>query len=118
MAPRRVAIVPHTHWDREWYEPFQSFRLRLVEVVGELLSLLESDPSYARFLFDGQAAALDDYLEVRPQTEERIRNLAASGRLAVGPWYTLMDEFLVSGETIVRDLQLGVRTSAAFGGAM
>ncbi len=118
MAPRRVAIVPHTHWDREWYEPFQSFRLRLVEVVGELLSLLESDPSYARFLFDGQAAALEDYLEVRPETEERIRNLAASGRLAVGPWYTLMDEFLVSPETIVRDLQLGIRKSAAFGGAM
>jgi mannosylglycerate hydrolase len=118
MAPRQVAIVPHTHWDREWYEPFQSFRLRLVEVVDELLSLLESDPSYARFLFDGQTAALDDYLEVRPQAEERIRNLAASGRLTVGPWYTLMDEFLVSPETIVRDLQLGVRRSAAFGGAM
>ncbi len=118
MAPRRVAVVPHTHWDREWYEPFQSFRLRLVEVVDELLELLESDPSYARFLFDGQAAALDDYLEVRPEAEERIRNLAAAGRIAVGPWYTLLDEFLVSPETIVRDLQLGVRRSAAFGGAM
>jgi mannosylglycerate hydrolase len=118
MAPRRVAIVPHTHWDREWYEPFHSFRLRLVEVVDELLSLLESDPSYARFLLDGQTAALDDYLEVRPEAEERIRNLAASGRLTVGPWYTLMDEFLVSPETIVRDLQTGIRTSAAFGGTM
>ena len=118
MEPRRVAIVPHTHWDREWYEPFQSFRLRLVEVVDQLLSLMESDPSYARFLFDGQAAALDDYLEVRPEAEERILRLAAAGRLAVGPWYTLLDEFLVSPETIVRDLQMGVRRSAAFGGAM
>ncbi len=118
MAHRRVAIVPHTHWDREWYEPFQSFRLRLVDVVDELLSLLESDPSYARFLLDGQAAAIDDYLEVRPEGEERIRDLAASGRLTVGPWYTLMDEFLVSPETIVRDLQMGIRRSAAFGGAM
>jgi mannosylglycerate hydrolase len=118
MTTRRVAIVPHTHWDREWYEPFQSFRLRLVDVVDELLSLLESDPSYARFLFDGQVAAIDDYLEVRPEAAERIRNLAAAGRLTVGPWYTLLDEFLVSPETIVRDLQMGIRRSAAFGGAM
>ncbi|MGH8989078.1 MAG: alpha-mannosidase, partial [Acidimicrobiales bacterium] len=118
MPPRRVAIVPHTHWDREWYEPFQSFRLRLVDVVDQLVSLLESDPSYARFLLDGQMAALDDYLEIRPESTERIRNLTSSGRLAIGPWYTLMDEFLVSPETIVRDLQLGIRRSAAFGGAM
>jgi len=118
MTPRRVAIVPHTHWDREWYEPFQSFRLRLVDVLDQLLPLLEADPSYARFLLDGQVAAVDDYLEVRPEAEGRIRDLAAAGRLTVGPWYTLMDEFLVSPETIVRDLQMGVRRSAAFGGAM
>ena len=118
MPPRRVWIVPHTHWDREWYEPFQSFRLKLVGVVDQLLSLLEADPSYCRFLLDGQTAAIDDYLEVRPEAEERIRSLAASGRLTVGPWCTLMDEYLVSPETIVRDLQIGIRRSAAFGGAM
>jgi mannosylglycerate hydrolase len=118
MTPRRVAIVPHTHWDREWYESFQSFRLRLVETLDELLPLMESDPSYARFLLDGQMAALDDYLEVRPEAADRVRALAAAGRLTMGPWYALMDEFLVSGETIVRDLELGIRRGAAFGGAM
>ncbi len=118
MAPRRVAIVPHTHWDREWYEPFQSFRLRLVDVVDQLLALLESDPSYARFLLDGQTAAVDDYLEVRPEAEARLRDLVAAGRLDLGPWYTLLDEFLVSPETIVRDVQMGIRRSAALGGAM
>lgn len=118
MPVRHVAIVPHTHWDREWYEPFQAFRMRLVETVDALLDLMERDPSYRRFLLDGQMAAVDDYLEVRPENEGRIRALAASGRLAMGPWYTLMDEFLVSGETIVRDLQLGLRRAAAFGGPM
>ncbi len=118
MTPRRVAVVPHTHWDREWYDPFQTFRLRLVDTVDQLLPLLESDPSYARFLLDGQMAAVDDYLEVRPEAEARLRALAAAGRLAMGPWYALMDEFLVSGETIVRDLQLGMRRATAFGGAM
>ncbi|MGI8685620.1 MAG: hypothetical protein ACR2MO_11140, partial [Acidimicrobiales bacterium] len=65
-AQRRVAIVPHTHWDREWYAPFQSFRLRLVDLLDEFLPLLERDLGYARFLLDGQMAVVDDYLEVRP----------------------------------------------------
>jgi mannosylglycerate hydrolase len=114
---RRVSIVPHTHWDREWYEPFQTFRLRLVHLLDGLLDLLESDPSYARFHLDGQMAVIDDYLEVRPENEERIRRLAASGRISMGPWYILLDEFLVSGETIIRDLQAGLARAAAFGGA-
>src|ERR1035437_6629549 len=110
---RRVHVVPHTHWDREWYAPFQTFRLRLVELVDELLDLMESDPSYARFLFDGQMAAVDDYLEVRPENADRLRRLAAAGRLTVGPWYVLMEEFLISGETIVRNLQLGLERAAS-----
>ena len=111
-------MVPHTHWDREWYSPFQTFRLRLVELLDDLLPRLEADPSYAHFLLDGQMAVVDDYLAIRPEAEERLRRLAASGRVAMGPWYVLMDEFLVSGETIVRDLQLGLDRAARFGGAM
>ncbi|MBV8305281.1 MAG: alpha-mannosidase [Acidimicrobiia bacterium] len=115
---RTVAVVPHTHWDREWYQPFQVFRLRLVDLLDDLLPRLEADPSYARFLLDGQMAMIDDYLELRPHADQRLRRLAASGRLSVGPWYVLMDEFCVSGETIVRNLQLGLERAAAFGGAM
>ncbi len=115
---RRVAIVPHTHWDREWYEPYQTFRMRLVEMLDNLVPILEKDPSYARFLLDGQMAVVDDYLEVRPEAESRLRALAATGRLGMGPWYILMDEFLVSGETIVRNLQLGFARGAAFGGVL
>lgn len=115
---RQVSVVPHTHWDREWYEPFQTFRARLVGLLDELIPRLERDPSYAHFLLDGQMAVVDDYLEVRPDAEAAIRRLATSGRLAMGPWYILMDEFLVSGETIVRNLQMGRARAAEFGGAM
>ena len=118
MPTRRVAIVPHTHWDREWYAPFQEFRLNLVDVLDQLLAQLEREPSYRAFLLDGQMAVVDDYLEIRPENEERLRHLATSGRLTMGPWYILMDEFLVSAETIVRDLQLGLERAGAFGGAM
>ncbi|HET7488513.1 MAG TPA: glycoside hydrolase family 38 C-terminal domain-containing protein [Acidimicrobiales bacterium] len=116
--PRTVAIVPHTHWDREWYAPFQAFRLRLVELLDGFLPLLEGDLGYARFLLDGQMAVVDDYLEIRPEAEDRLRRLGAAGRVSMGPWYVLMDEFGVSAETIVRNLQLGTERAAAFGGAM
>ena len=115
---RTVAVVPHTHWDREWYAPFQTFRMKLVELLDELLPRLEADPGYAHFLLDGQMAVVDDYLAVRPEAEDRLRRLGAAGRLGIGPWYVLMDEFLVSGETMVRDLQMGFDRAAAFGGAM
>src|SRR3982074_2480769 len=118
QAARTVAVVPHTHWDREWYSPFQTFRLRLVELLDEFLPRLEADPSYARFLLDGQMAVVDDYLELRPHAEPVLRRLGASGRLGMGPWYILMDEFLASGETIIRNLQVGQERAAAFGGPM
>jgi hypothetical protein len=92
--------------------------MNLVDTLDDLVDLMESDPSYTRFLVDGQMAAIDDYLEVRPENEDALRALAAAGRLTMGPWYILMDEFLVSGETIVRDLQMGLARAAAFGGAM
>ena len=118
MAPVPVAIVPHTHWDREWYAPFQSFRVKLVRLLDELLDLLESDPHYRRFLLDGQTVVIDDYLAVRPDAAARLAALAAAGRLQVGPWMVLMDEFMVSGETIVRDLQLGIARATELGAVM
>jgi len=118
MTARRIAIVPHTHWDREWYKSYQDFRLALVELIDTLLPLLERDASYPHFMLDGQMAVVDDYLEVRPEAEGRLRALAASGRVSMGPWYILMDEFLASGETIVRNLQMGLGRGAAFGGVM
>ncbi len=110
--------MPHTHWDREWYEPFQTFRVKLVHLVDGLLDQMERDSSYRHFLLDGQVAVVDDYLEVRPENEVRLRALAAAGRITVGPWYILMDEFLVSGETLIRNLQAGIGRGSAFGGVM
>lgn len=110
-----LVIVPHTHWDREWYRPFQHFRARLVRLFDRLLDLLEADPAFAHFHFDGQTIVLEDYLEIRPHNADRLRRLIRDGRIAVGPWYVLPDEFLVSGESIVRNLQIGHRLAAIFG---
>ncbi len=116
-APAVIHLVPHTHWDREWYEPFQVFRMRLVELVDQLLDSMDADPRLA-FTLDGQVATVDDYLEVRPECRPRIERLIAEDRLAIGPWQILMDEFLVSGETIVRNLELGWDAAERYGAAM
>ncbi|GIF71560.1 glycoside hydrolase family 38 C-terminal domain-containing protein [Asanoa siamensis] len=112
-----AVFVPHFHWDREWYEPFQVFRHRLVEAFDVVLETACRDPEF-RFTVDGQTAAILDYLEIRPERAELVRQLAAEGRLALGPWYILLDEFLCSGETIVRNLEMGWADATALGRAM
>jgi mannosylglycerate hydrolase len=81
-GPTVVHLVSHTYWDREWYEPFQTFRMRLVELIDQLLGRMEADPRL-RFTLDGQAATVDDYLEVRPDAEPLIRRLM---RLPLTQW--------------------------------
>ncbi len=112
-----IHLVPHTHWDREWYEPFQVFRMRLVELVDHVLERMAADDRFC-FTLDGQLATVDDYLEARPEAEPLIRRFVAEGRLAIGPWQILMDEFLVSGETMVRNLELGRQRALELGAVM
>jgi alpha-mannosidase len=112
----RCFVVPHTHWDREWYLPFELFQLRLGAVVDEVLDVLEQDPGFTSFTLDGQAVVLEDYVEVRPENEGRLRALLAAGRLEIGPSYMLPDELLVGGESLVRNLLLGRIVCERFGG--
>ncbi len=116
-GPTTIHLVPHTHWDREWYRPFQSFRMQLVDLVDRVLDMLEAEEDFA-FTLDGQLATVDDYLEIRPEQAERLKRHVASGRLAIGPWLILMDEFLVSGETLVRNLEMGWARAHDFGEPM
>jgi hypothetical protein len=114
----RLHIVSHTHWDREWYQSFQQYRMRLVRMTDRLLDLLERSPEFRYFVFDGQTIVLEDYLAIRPENRERLLRLVQSGRLEIGPWYVLPDEFLVSGEALIRNLLLGHRMGQQFGSVM
>jgi alpha-mannosidase len=67
---------------------------------------------------DGQTVVIDDYLEIRPEAKARLERAVRAGQIQVGPWYTLPDEFLVSGETLVRDLQRGIAAGDLHGGSM
>jgi alpha-mannosidase/mannosylglycerate hydrolase len=115
MAGYTLHVVSHTHWDREWYMPFELHRRRLVRLLDDLLDVLDADPDFGSFHLDGQVIPLDDYLAVRPQQRARLVAAAQAGRLTVGPWYVLQDEFLTSGEAQVRNMLYGLRAAAEFG---
>ncbi len=109
-----LLLVSHFHWDREWYRSFEVFRGRLVDAVDAVLDLLGSDPGF-RFVLDGQAIVLEDYLAVRPDRRDELVAGLHAGRLAAGPWYVQPDSLLPAGETHVRNLLLGRQVTGALG---
>jgi membrane-associated phospholipid phosphatase len=113
----RAFVIPHTHWDREWYERFEGYRARLIPMVSRLLDLLERDPDFRSFTFDGQTIAIQDYLEKRPADRQRVEVLVRNDRLLIGPWHVLADLLLVSGESVIRNLQEGLRSAGELGRA-
>jgi len=118
MKANHIIIVPETHWDREWYLPFQEYRAKLVLLMDRLLEILRVDPEYRNFTLDGQTIPLEDYLEVRPETEAEIKKYVKERRLSIGPMYILPDEFLVSGESLIRNLLIGHQIAKKFGRVM
>ena len=104
-------VVTHTHWDREWYMPFQQFRMRLVDLIDRLADIFKEEKDFLHFNLDGQTICLEDYIEVYPGKEQVLKELIGSGKIAVGPWYVLPDEFLVSGESLIRNLMIGDKIS-------
>ena len=113
-----AVVVPHSHWDREWYAPFETLRFQLVQFLDELVETLENEPGLPVFLLDGQSVILEDYLEIRPSQRERVTALVRAGRLRPGPFYVQPDEFHVAGESLVRNLLTGIRVAAEFGWVM
>jgi len=104
-----------THWDREWYQEFQGFRYRLVKMADGLIDLLEKDEEYKTFHFDGQTIVLDDYVEICPEKRKNLEKLIEDKRLIIGPWYVMPDEFLVSGESLIRNLMIGHEKAKEWG---
>ena len=113
-----IHLVSHTHWDREWYLTFQQFRLKLVHLIDKLLFILKTNPDYRYFMLDGQAIILEDYLEIRPERAPELRRHIQEGRILAGPWYCLPDEFLISPESLIRNLTAGMADARKFGACM
>ncbi|GMK42221.1 glycosyl hydrolase [Paenibacillus sp. CCS19] len=110
-----IHVVSHTHWDREWYMPYEAHHVKLIETMDTLLETFERDSEFRSFYLDGQTIVLEDYLQVYPERRELLERLVQEGKLSAGPWYILQDEFLTSSEANIRNLQIGHRDAAGFG---
>ncbi|GAQ17707.1 alpha-mannosidase [Oceanobacillus picturae] len=113
---KHIHIISHTHWDREWYLPYEKHHVLLIKLMDRLLDTLEKDPEFKSFHLDGQTIILDDYLQVRPDRREKLEKYIREGRLHIGPWYILQDEFLTSSEANIRNLQYGMKDALQWGG--
>jgi alpha-mannosidase len=111
-------LIPHTHWDREWFLPRAAFHARLILMFDELIERLHADPAFRTFLLDGQTVLIEDYLRARPERESDVKTLVKTGRLQVGPWYVLADELIPSGESLLRNLLLGTADADRLGGRL
>jgi len=114
MKPKMIFYFSSTHWDREWYLTVDEFRFRLVSVMDNILDTLENTPEFSIFTLDGQTSPLEDYLAVRGEKRPLLERLIREGRLVIGPWYTMPDEFLTSGESIIQNLLAGHRIAEKY----
>jgi alpha-mannosidase len=117
-GPEKVYVVSHTHWDREWYFTKSTFQMMNADMMEQLLDILHANEDFTAFVLDGQLVALEDYLAVCPNRKGEIESLVKAGRLAIGPWYVLPDEYLASGEAHIRNFMTGMRIAEEFGGGM
>ena len=115
---KTVHVVPHSHWDREWYFTTSRSKIYLMHDLKKVLEQLEKENPYESFILDGQASLLDDYLKWRPQDKARIEKLVQQGKLIIGPWYTQTDQLVISGESIVRNMLYGMKICEDFGDYM
>lgn len=90
----------------------------LTRLMRGVMDILEQNPAYRAFLLDGQTVPVEDHLTIYPEDEGRVRKLVETGRLQIGPWYTLPDQMRVDGECLIRNLAWGLRQGDNFGGAM
>ena len=116
MKVTKIDAVSNTHWDREFRRSFEKTRRNLLIMLDTTLDILESDSEYHSFTMDGHSIMIDDYLEMRPERREQVEKFVKEGRLIIGPYFTLPEEFTISHEAIVRNLMFGRKTVEKYGG--
>lgn len=115
MKNKKVHVIPHTHWDREWYFNTSRSTIYLLKHIKEVLDVLENDQEFNTYILDAQTSLVEDYLKYYPEDKERLQKLVEDRRLFIGPWYTQTDQLVISQESIVRNLLYGINKAKEFG---
>lgn len=115
---RKIHVVPHSHWDREWYFTTSRSKVYLMKDLKDVINTLDENEDFKYYMVDAQGSLLDDYLKWMPQDKDKIEELVKKGKLVIGPWYTQSDQMVISGESIVRNMYYGMKRCESLGGYM
>ena len=113
-----IHLISGTHWDREWRHTAEQSKLRLADLMDNIIDILENKKSYEYFCVDGGTIVLEDYFTVRPENRNRVEKLIKEGKMIIVNWYTLPETNTVAPESMIRNLLTGRRMAKEFGGAM
>ncbi|WP_269748139.1 glycoside hydrolase family 38 N-terminal domain-containing protein [Enterovibrio coralii] len=109
---KQLHVISHTHWDFEWYFSTHESLIQLIYHMEEVMDALEKG-EVDNYYLDGQLSIVEDYLNACPHQKSRFTALVESGKLKIGPWYTQTDQLIIAGESIIRNLQLGINLGKA-----
>ncbi|MFM2484709.1 glycoside hydrolase family 38 N-terminal domain-containing protein [Celerinatantimonas yamalensis] len=110
-----IHVIAHTHWDYEWYFTHSESTVQLVYHLDDLFDAFESG-QLTHYILDGQLSIVEDYLALVPRNKAKLSQWVCQNKLKIGPWYTQTDQLIISGESIVRNLQLGIESARHLGG--
>ncbi|WP_338972785.1 glycosyl hydrolase-related protein [Spiroplasma endosymbiont of Panorpa germanica] len=118
MKKWKIYLVPHTHWDKEWYFTKEVSDAYLVDNMKQIIEANDKNENEAPFVFDAQYSVVDDFLNLFPHKIGKVKKIIKDKKLVVGPWYTQTDMFNATGESIVRNLLIGTKLSQKLGNSM
>ncbi len=118
MKKWKVHVVAHTHWDREWFFTQSRANTLFANNIKDIVKVLQTDPNFKSFVLDGQMSVLNDYFKEFQTLKSDIKTLAQEKRLLLGPWYSQPDMFSSLGETIIRNLEVGITLANNLGNCL
>ncbi|WP_342268993.1 hypothetical protein [Spiroplasma endosymbiont of Aspidapion aeneum] len=119
MKKWKIYCVLQTHWDKEWYFQKTTSDMFLIDNFKKIIEVYERNKNeFNSFNYDGQYSVIDDYLEYFPNDFKKIREIANARKLICGPFYTQIDNFNSSGESILRNILIGTKSADNIKGNM
>ncbi|ATZ16313.1 alpha-mannosidase/mannosylglycerate hydrolase [Entomoplasma freundtii] len=117
MKKWKIHFIPQTHWDKEWYFTKDVSDIFLIDNIDKIYDIYKRDSQeFDKFIYDGQYSVVDDYLRYFPENKAKVEELVQANKLVLGPWYTQTDTFNATGESIVRNLLVGTKSTEKLGG--
>lgn len=117
MKKWKIHFIPQTHWDKEWYFTKDVSDIFLIDNIDKIYDIYKrNSQEFDKYIYDGQYSVVDDYLRYFPENKKKVEELVQAKKLVLGPWYTQTDTFNATGESIVRNLLVGTKSTEKLGG--